>query len=180
MIRYPFPSACITTREGGSLPQPVSRRAALLTGLGAVGVGLAGCTTTPPTLSQLAQYAQAAAAAANDVLAQIPTGSVPPALVAIVTDISNGATAIVNSGVGTTTTSFAQTVYDGIKAVLPIAAPLLGTIPGVSLGLAALQALMPWIASLAGLVAAPLVKTAAIAAIPPMTVGQALALYGHK
>jgi hypothetical protein len=141
---------------------------------------LAGCTGTAPTLSQLAQYAQAASAAAQDVMAQIPSGSVPANLAAIVTDINNAAKAIVASGVGTTTTSFAQTIYDGIKTVLPIAAPLLGAIPGLGLALSALQAIMPFIASLAGLVAAPMVRTKAMAAIPQMTAAQALKLYGPK
>lgn len=159
----------------------LSRRNALLAGIGGAPLlALTGCPTTTVTLSQLAQYAQAAANAAADVLAQIPTGSVPSGLAAIVTAIGNGATSIVNSGVGTTVTSFAQTVYDGIKAILPIAAPLLSTIPGVGLGLAALQALMPWIAQLAGLVAAPLVASAALAAIPVITVQQALKQYAAK
>ena len=133
------------------------------------------------TLSQLAQYAQAAANAAQDILPNLTGITVPPALPGYITAISSAAAAIV-AGAPAAGASWAQQLYDAIKALLPIAAPLLDLVPvpGISLGLAALQALLPMIATAAGLQAAPLVKTAALAKIPVISVAQAMKQYGTK
>lgn len=141
---------------------------------------VAGCAGV--TLSQLAQYAQAAANAAQDVLTNLNgVANVPPAVAGYITTINTAAGAIV-AGAPAAGASWAQQLYDAIKAVLPIAAPLLDLIPvpGISLGLAALEALLPMIATAAGLQAAPLVRTAVLAKVPVISVAQAMKQYGSK
>lgn len=136
-------------------------------------VGLAACGTT---ISQLDQYATAAENAAIDVLQYLPVNSTTTALIGYLNDAKTAGAAIL-ANAPATGASWAQQLYDAVKAALPIAAPLLSTIPGVSLGIAALQALLPLIASAAGLTAAT-TAAAGVPGIPLMTPAQALKLYG--
>lgn len=134
------------------------------------------------TTSQIASYATAAENAAADVLAAItPTANIPaPTLAQIngyLADVKAAAAALAASAPAAGA-SFEQALYDGIKAVLPIAAPLLSTIPGVGLGLAALQAILPVVAGWLGLTGAPAQAPATVPPIPTMNAAQALKLYG--
>lgn len=156
----------------------MNRRHLLTTAAIALPVALAGCGTI--TASQVAQYATVAENAAADVLSAVASvANIPAPTVATVTsylaDVKTAAAAVI-AGAPATGASWQQQLYDAIKAVLPIAAPLLSVIPGVGLGLAALQAILPIIASWLGLTgAAPAVG---VPGIPAMTAAQAVKLYG--
>ncbi len=150
----------------------LNRRAALLGGMSILPL-LAGCALTP---SQLVQYATAALNAAQDLVA---SGGVtlPASVKQAIADVTTAANAVI-TGLPAGAVSWPQALYDAVKALLPLAAPLLGTIPGLSLGLAALQALLPFIAQAAGLAA--VAAAPAVRGIPSMTLAQALKLYGGK
>lgn len=123
------------------------------------------------TTSELAKYSQAAANAAKNILAVVPN---PPAdLATAVSALAAAADAV--QGIGPSTASAAQQVYDAIKVVLRVAAPFVAPIPGAGIAVGAILALMPFIATAAGLVATP---AAAVAGAPHMTAAQALKLYG--
>ena len=141
-------------------------------------MALAACPNT--TSTQIAQYATAAENAAADVLSVVTsaTSAIPAPTAAQIlqylADVKAASTAII-ANAPATGASWQQQLYDAIKAVLPIAAPFLSVVPGVGLGLAALQAIMPVVASWLGLVGAP--ATVAVPGIPAMTPAQALKLY---
>jgi len=132
------------------------------------------------TVSQVAQYATVVENAAADVLTAVaPAASISAATVTTVTGyltVAKTAAAAIINGAPAAGASWEQQLYDAIKAVLPIAAPLLSVVPGVGLGLAALQAVLPIVASWLGLTGAA--PTVAVAGIPAMTAAQALRLYG--
>ncbi len=148
----------------------ITRRHSLMA---ATALGLAGCTTTP-TLSQLAQYAQAAANAGAAVLAQIPN---PPAVLqTAIAALKSAASAVIGAGINPAA-SVAQQVYDAIKVVLPLASPFVSAVPGVGIAISAIEALLPFIAQAAGLTAA-VAAAPTVPGVPVMTVQQALKLYG--
>jgi hypothetical protein len=140
------------------------------------------CSTGTPTVSQFAQYATVALNAASEALTAITNAApslIPAPTLATVTSYLNevkAASAALAAGAASAGASWQQQLYDGIKAVLPVAAPLLSVIPGAGLGLAALQAVLPIVASWLGLTGAA--STVGVPGIPAMTQAQAVKLYG--
>lgn len=164
----------------------LSRRTlARMTSLGAVAVLAQACGAT--SLPVIAQDATAILNAATTAVNALPVGTVATGVLAQITaymaDIKAAATAI--SG-GSTTASVAQQLYNAAKAILPILAGALALVPGVgtgvSIALGAISALLPEIATFAGLTAlaaapAPL-PPAAAKMVAPVTPDQARRLFG--
>lgn len=155
----------------------MNRRKFLLSASALFGAaGLAACVGT--TLSQLAQDAQGALAAANAALAALPAGTaVPATLTTTIADMTQVVNALASATTSTTSSLASQLIGDA-KAVIPILSPMISAIPGIgpdlALGLAALQAFIPALASDAGLTSASF--TVAVG-VPSMTIAEARARY---
>jgi len=138
---------------------------------------LVACAGT--TMSKRAQYVVAAGNAARDFVSVLPAS----AMTAQIQDWANkiaAAGAAVAANPSAAGAGWAQQAYDAVKALVPVAAPLVASIPAASLALAALDALLPFIAQSAGLVGAPMIASPAVAALPAMTLAEAMARYGAK
>jgi hypothetical protein len=133
---------------------------------------LAACAGT--TSTTVANYAQVAENAAIDVLGYLPSSPTTTALIGYLNDAKTAAAAII-ANAPATGASWQQQLYNAIVAALPVAAPLLSSIPGASLGIEALQAVAPLVAAALGLAGAPLV---AASGIPVITFAQAQRVYG--
>lgn len=151
--------------------RPLLRATALIP----VALALAACPGGSVATTQIAQYATVAENAAAELLMQFTPSATTATVAQYLADVKTAAAALL-ANAPAAGASWQQQLYDAIKAVLPIAAPLLGTVPGMSLGLAALQAILPVVASWLGLVG---VARMSLPLVPPMTPEQALKLYGQ-
>jgi hypothetical protein len=158
----------------------ISRRT-LLTGTAlALPFALAGCPgSAVPTLSTLANYALVAENAAGDVLKALPVTATTTEAIQYLTTAEATAQAVVNAAPATGS-SFAQEAYDAIKAALPIIGPLVSVFPLAGDGVAALEVILPLIASAAGLVGAAPYTPPAFKGVPVMTIDAAMAKYSKK
>jgi hypothetical protein len=160
----------------GTPTMNLSRRHVLATASALIPAALlAGCAGGP---SALATYAITADNAALQLLTTLPASPTTTAAIAALKALDAIAAPIAATP-SVSGASIAQQLYDAVKAALPVAIPLASVVPGLSLGLGALQALLPVLAQLGGLQAA----AAAIApapGVPVMTAAQAVALFGPK
>jgi hypothetical protein len=136
---------------------------------------LAGCASGP---SVLATYAITADNAALQLLTTLPATPTTTAAIAALKALDAVAAPIASTP-SISGASVAQQLYNAVKVALPVAIPLASAVPGLSLGLGALQALLPVLAQLAGLQAA-VAATAPAPGVAVMTAAQAVALFGPK
>ena len=159
-----------------------TRRTILLGASALVPLALAGCALTP---NQMAVYAQTADNAAKAVLSSLPPSVVVPSVVssaiATIGDLAAKVAATPTTGTASPAAQFIQAAEMGLPMVASFVSGLGAPGAAAALALAAINAVLPFIAQMAGITPPAAVALGSpLAKLPRMTAAQAVAMYGPR